>query len=182
MEQQARAAGETIRSLTNIRWNTQSDLQVFDGNGVQRFENEVQSASAMLQQMNNIQRTVWQTAENMEVLPEEAVTDIGSIGARIGQLQVRIQQISSNPMNLGTDRANAGLEQLRTQLNRAVQEQTALNDALGHMDVESANQAYLRLSQTISNTERYIRDNTDGQADLMSRSSREHSKHPDWSA
>lgn len=163
VEQQARAAGETIRSLTNIRWNTQSDLQVFDGNGVQRFENEVQSASAMLQQMNNIQRTVWQTAENMEVLPEEAVTDIGSIGARIGQLQVRIQQISSNPVNLGTDRANAGLEQLRTQLNRAVQEQTALNDALGHMDVESANQAYLRLSQTISNTERYIRDNTDGQ-------------------
>jgi tape measure domain-containing protein len=163
VEQQARAAGETIRSLTNIKWNTQSDLQVFDGNGVQRFENEVQSASAMLQQMNNIQRTVWQTAENMEVLPEEAVTDIGSIGARIGQLQVRIQQISSNPVNLGTDRANAGLEQLRTQLNRAVQEQTALNDALGHMDVESANQAYLRLSQTISNTERYIRDNTDGQ-------------------
>lgn len=163
VEQQARATGETIRSLTNIRWNTQSNMQVFDGNGVQRFENEVQSASAMLQQMNNIQRTVWQTADNMEVLPEEAVTDIGSIGARIGQLQVRIQQISSNPMNLGTDRANAGLEQLRTQLNRAVQEQTALNDALGHMDVESANQAYLRLSQTISNTERYIRDNTDGQ-------------------
>ena len=119
VEQQARAAGETIRSLTNIKWNTQGDLQVFDGNGVQRFENEVQSASAMLQQMNNIQRTVWQTADNMEVLPEEAVTDIGSIGARIGQLQVRIQQISSNPMNLGTDRANAGLEQLRTQLNRA---------------------------------------------------------------
>jgi tape measure domain-containing protein len=163
VEQQARATGETIRSLTNIRWNTQSDLQVFDGNGAERFRNEVQSANAMLQQMNNTQRAVWQTAENMDLLPDGAVADIGSVGARIGQLQMRIQQISSNRMNLGTDRANAGLEQLRTQLNQAVQEQNSLNEALGHMDVEAANQAYLRLSQTIGNTERYIRDNVDGQ-------------------
>lgn len=64
---------------------------------------------------------------------------------------------------MGTDTANAELEQLRGQLDQAVQEQQALNRAVENMDVEAANQAYLRLSQTVGNTERYIRDNTDEQ-------------------
>ena len=68
-----------------------------------------------------------------------------------------------NPVNMGTDTANAQLEQLRSQLNRAIQEQNNLNTAMQNMDVSGANAAYLQLSQTVGNTERYIRDNTDEQ-------------------
>ena len=82
---------------------------------------------------------------------------------RLQAIQQRIQTIESNPLNMGSDAANAELEQLRGQLDQAVQEQEALNRAVENMDVEAANQAYLRLSQTVGNTERYIRDNVDEQ-------------------
>ncbi|MCD8042451.1 MAG: tape measure protein [Tannerellaceae bacterium] len=48
-------------------------------------------------------------------------------------------------------------------MNQAIQEQNELNAAMQDMDVSAANQAYLQLSNTISGTERYIRDNTDEQ-------------------
>ena len=64
---------------------------------------------------------------------------------------------------MGTATANSELEQLRGQLNQAVQEQENLNRAVENMDVQAANEAYLRLSQTVGNTERYIRDNVDEQ-------------------
>ena len=38
-----------------------------------------------------------------------------------------------------------------------------MNRAVENMDVQAANEAYLRLSQTVGNTERYIRDNVDEQ-------------------
>jgi len=48
-------------------------------------------------------------------------------------------------------------------LNNAIQAQNELNDAMQNMDVSAANTAYLQLSQTVGNTERYIRDNVDEQ-------------------
>lgn len=71
--------------------------------------------------------------------------------------------VATNLENIGTDQANAELEQLRMQLNQAIQEQNSLNQAMQNMDVSAANDAYLRLSQTVGNTERYIRDNVDEQ-------------------
>ena len=82
---------------------------------------------------------------------------------RLSAIQQRIQQIENNPVNVGADNANAELEQLRMQLNQAIQEQNSLNQAMQNMDVSAANDAYLRLSQTVGNTERYIRDNVDEQ-------------------
>lgn len=86
----------------------------------------------------------------------------------IKQLPGRIHGVSSRffldgRKNVGADNANAELEQLRMQLNQAIQEQNSLNQAMQNMDVSAANDAYLRLSQTVGNTERYIRDNVDEQ-------------------
>lgn len=49
------------------------------------------------------------------------------------------------------------------QLNTAVQRQNDLSEAMRNMDVSAANTAYLRLNQTISATERYIRDGVNEQ-------------------
>lgn len=81
-------------------------------------------------------------------------------------IQTRMQKIEKNKLNIGAASANAELEQLRGQLNQAVQEQEQLNRAVNSMDVRSANAAYLRLSQTIGNTERYIRDNVNAQGEF----------------
>lgn len=145
-----------------VTWQT-DNLDVFTGTGVERFQQEVQSANDMLNTLNTTQAHIAQTAQGMDILPDEAVQDMTTMQQRLSAIQQRIQQIENNPVNMGTDQANAELEQLRMQLNQAIQEQNSLNQAMQNMDVSAANDAYLRLSQTVGNTERYIRDNVDEQ-------------------
>lgn len=145
-----------------VTWQT-DNLDVFTGTGVERFQQEVQSANDMLNTLNTTQAHIAQTAQGMDILPDEAVQDMTAMQQRLSAIQQRIQQIENNPVNMGTDQANAELEQLRGQLNNAIQAQNELNDAMQNMDVSAANTAYLQLSQTVGNTERYIRDNVDEQ-------------------
>lgn len=145
-----------------VTWNTDG-MDVFTGTGVERFQQEVQSANDMLNTLNTTQARISQTAQGMDILPDAAVQDMNTMQQRLSAIQQRIQQIENNPVNVGADNANAELEQLRMQLNQAIEEQNSLNQAMQNMDVSAANDAYLRLSQTVGNTERYIRDNVDEQ-------------------
>jgi len=145
-----------------VTWNTDG-MDVFTGTGVERFQQEVQSVNDMLNTLNTTQARISQTAQGMDILPDAAVQDMNTMQQRLSAIQQRIQQIENNPVNVGADNANAELEQLRMQLNQAIQEQNSLNQAMQNMDVSAANDAYLRLSQTVGNTERYIRDNVDEQ-------------------
>lgn len=145
-----------------VQWQSDS-MDVFTTSGVERFQQEIQSANNMLNTLNTTQERIAATAAGTDMFPASAVADMNSMQSRLQAIQQRIQQIESNPMNLGTDTANSELEQLRSQLNQAVQDQEDLNRAMERMDVSAANEAYLRLSSTVSNTERYIRDNTDEQ-------------------
>lgn len=145
-----------------VHWQS-DNMEVFTSTGVERFEQEVQSANNMLNTLNQTQSRIAAQAAQTDLFPDNAITDINNMQNRLQAIQQRIQTIESNPLNMGSDTANAELEQLRGQLDQAVQEQEALNRAVENMDVEAANQAYLRLSQTVGNTERYIRDNVDEQ-------------------
>lgn len=145
-----------------VEWQT-DNLDVFTGTGVDRFQQEVQSANQMLEQLSATQDSIARQAYNTNIFPPQAFQDLNRLAVRVDTVRERIQQIENNPLNIGTDAANAELEQLRGQLNQAVQEQQELNRAMEQMDVSGANEAYLRLSNTIGNTERYIRDNTNEQ-------------------
>lgn len=145
-----------------IQWES-DNLEVFTGTGIERFQQEVQSANSMLEQLSSTQDAIARQAYNTNLFPPESFQDLNRLAVRIDSVRDRIQQIENNPVNLGTDTANAELEQLRSQLNTAIQEQNELNQAMQNMDVSAANDAYLRLSQTVSRTERYIRDNVDEQ-------------------
>ena len=145
-----------------IEWET-NDLDVFSGTGMDRFRQEVASTNQMLDTLANTQTEIAQKAAGTDIFSDNAVNDINALGSRIQAVQQRIQQIESNPFNLGTDQANAELEELRSQLNQAVEIQEELNRAVDNMDVEGANAAYNQLSRTVGNTERYIRDNANAQ-------------------
>ncbi len=145
-----------------VQWETDG-LDVFMNTGIDRFRQEVQSANDMMEQLGNTQDTIARQAYNTNLFPPESFQNLNSLAVRIDSIRTHIQQIENQPMNIGTDMANAGLEQLRGQLNQALQEQRNLNRAVDNMDVSAANEAYLRLSQTVGNTERYIRDNVDEQ-------------------
>lgn len=145
-----------------VHWQSDS-LEVFTNSGVERFEQEVQSANNMLNTLNQTQSRIAETAAQTDLFPANAIADMNNMQNRLQAIQQRIQTIESNPLNMGADTANAELEQLRGQLDHAIQEQQNLNRAVDNMDVQAANEAYFRLSQTIGGTERYIRDNVDEQ-------------------
>ena len=142
----------------------QSDnLDVFTNSGAERFEMEIQSANNMLNTLNQTQAQIAARAAQTNIFPPNMVTDMNGMQSRLQAIQERIQTIESNPLNMGTDTANTELEQLRAQLDQAVQVQELMNQAVEDMDVQAANEAYLRLSQIIGGTERHIRDNVDEQ-------------------
>ena len=143
-----------------VEWQA-DNLEVFTNTGIERFQSEVQSANNMLNTLNQTQNQIQQTASGLDILPQGATQDIAAMSQRLQTIQQRVQQISNNSLNLGTDEANAEMEQLRSQLSQAIDAQEDLNRAMQGMDVSEINSAYLRLSQTVSNTERYIRDNLD---------------------
>lgn len=145
-----------------FQWQSDA-MPTFTGTGMERFQQEAQSANAMLQQLSSTQDSIARQAFQTTLLSPEAFQDMNSLAVRVDNLRDRIQAISENPVNIGTEQANSGLEQLRSQLNNAISQQNNLNDAMERGDVSGINSAYLELSRTVSNTERYIRDNTDEQ-------------------
>lgn len=145
-----------------VVWQTEP-LDVFTSSGVERFQQEVQSANSMLERLSDTQNEIARQAAATNVLPSSAFQDMNRLAVRIDNVRERIQQIENNHLNMGTDRANVELERLRSQLSQAVQQQNNLNIAIDRMDVSGANAAYLQLSQTIGNTEAYIRDNVNEQ-------------------
>lgn len=147
---------------TSITWSSPT-MPTFTNTGIERFEQEVQSANSMLEQLSGTQAAIAAQAARTNVFPANMVNDMDAMQSRIQGIQQRIQAIENNPLNMGTDRASAELEGLRSQLDQAIQAQNEMNSAMERMDVSAANSAYMRLSQTVSTTERYIRDNVDEQ-------------------
>ncbi len=155
-------APEPVQAPVPVQWQVDS-LDVFTSTGMERFGQEVQGVNGMLEQLCATQDAIAKQAYDTNLFPPEAARDMNSLAVRIDTVRNRIQAIENNPLNMGTDVANNELERLRAQLDEAVQEQENLNRAVENMDVRAANEAYLRLSQTVGNTERYIRDNVDEQ-------------------
>lgn len=148
--------------IVPVEWQS-DNLDVFTSTGVDRFRQEVSSANTMLEQLSGTQDAIARQAFNTNLFPPAMSQDLNSLAVRIDNVRNRIQQIENNPVNIGTDTANSELEQLRSQLSQAITAQNDLNAAMGRMDVSAANNAYMNLSQTVSSTERYIRDNVDEQ-------------------
>lgn len=145
-----------------IHWQSPA-VEVFTGSGIERFHQEVQSTNAMLEQLSTRQDAIARQAYNMDIFPPEAFQDLNRMATRIDWIRDRIQQIENNPINMGTAAVNAELELMRGRLDQAAQGQQSLNRAVGDLDVQAANEAYLNLQQVIGDTERYIRDNVDEQ-------------------
>jgi len=146
-----------------VTWDTPR-VEVFTNTGIERFQQEIQSATNMMNALNQAQQRIRAQAAGANIFPPNAVTDLNNMQTRIQAIQSRITQMASNPINMGSAAANAELEQLRAQLAQALDAQDALNSAVDDMDVRRANDAYMRLAQVVGNTERYIRDNTNEQA------------------
>lgn len=154
--QRAQAAGGGMKSPT---WQT-DNVPVFTGYGAERFAQEVQSVNAQMSALYRTQTEIAAAAACTDLFPNDASADISAMQNRLGILQARMTAMENDPLNIGTDAANAQLEHMRGLLGQAMGAQEALNRAVDNMDVEAANRAYLQMAQSIGGAERYIRDNT----------------------
>ena len=145
-----------------VQWETDS-LPVFTNTGIERFEQEIQAAQAQIEKLTSKQAQITAAAQRMQILPGAAKQDLQAVALQIDAIRQRITLIQNNQLNIGTDAANNGLEQLRAQLDSAIQLQEQLNNAIETKNINAANAAYLQLSGTIGRTEQYIRYNVSAQ-------------------
>lgn len=150
-----------------ITWKTEN-LEVFTGTGVERFQQEANHAKVMMEQLYSTQTAIARQAGNMTLLPVQAQQDFSQMAVRIEDLQNKVQAMTNNSLNFGTDAANAGLEHTRGLLIQIEAEQQNLSHAMEIGNVSAINAAYLQLSQTIGSTERYIRDNVNAEGQFQS--------------
>ena len=148
-----------------VEWET-SNLEVFTNTGVERFGQEIASANSMLEKLSNSQNIIAKQSYNATIFPPEAFHNMYDLSYRIDTIKSKIEQLENSSIALDVDVANNQIEQLRSKLSQAVEEQEELNRAVNQMDVSLVNAAYLKLSKTIGSTEQYIRDNIEQQEDF----------------
>jgi tape measure domain-containing protein len=140
-------------------WKSTAASAVFMNSGADRFQAEYQAADQMARQLYESQKAISAQARSMRVTPPGMLNDVAATENRMQALSQRIQQLNSIPVNLRTDQTNNELESLRGKLSQAVSVQEALNQAMGRMDISTANAAYQQLNSVMDSAERNIRDN-----------------------
>lgn len=163
MTNNIREMTELINNAQPPQWQSPSNIEIFQTSGIERYRQELSGANNLINQLAAAQERITQNAIYGNVLPPNAANDMIRMGERINAIQQRIARISANPMDVVSASESRQLEQLREQLNNALQLQNEMNDAVQRMDVSAANEAYRRLSQILGGTERQIRDNIGAQ-------------------
>ena len=148
--------------LDNINW-VSPNFEVFTNSGIDRFNQEISSANSLLDQLNQQQLKLSTTASQIDILPDNMISDITSVQLRIDGVRNKIIELEKIPLWQVDDSTNAQLETLRGKLAQMVSEQQALNNAVDNMDFESANRSCLQLSSILDGAERHLRDNMSGQ-------------------
>lgn len=77
-----------------VEWRT-DNLDVFTGTGVERFQQEVQSANQMLEQLSTTQDAIARQAFNTNILPPQAFQDLNRLAVRVDNVREQIQQIEN---------------------------------------------------------------------------------------
>ncbi len=145
-------------------WKPTDNIQVFTDTGIERYKQEINSANSMIQQLSSSQQKIQNQAQNMDLLPNNAINDINSLNSRIERIKTTLQEVQARRITgIGADRASSQVETLRQQLNDAIESQNNLTNAMDNMDITATNEAYQQLVNNIDSAERNIRDNINSQ-------------------
>lgn len=147
-----------------IKWDSSNNIDVFTNSGVERFEQEISNANLLLDNIVDNQQRISNQANDTDLFPKNMINDVQGLDSRITSLYYHIQDLSNKSLDdLGGERVNNQIENLRNQLSMAIDLQEKLSSSMENMNVDEANQAYKQLNSLIDNTERNIRDNFNAQ-------------------
>lgn len=149
-------------------WITEPLPEIFHTTGVERFTQEVDSATSMLQELKDKQAEI--AGADMSLLPPAAQADILGMTQRVDVLQSKFAEAvakrdelekQADPTALAG--LNTAIDSIRTQISDAVVKQQDLNRAMQSGDISKVNDAYNQLYRQVEEVERGIRDNVKGQ-------------------
>lgn len=147
-----------------IKWDSSNNIDVFTNSGVERFEQEISNANSLLDDVVSNQQRISNQANNTDLFPQNMINDVKGLDNRITSLFYHMQDLSNKSLDdLGGEKVNNQVENLRNQLNMAISLQEKLSTSMENMDIDEANQAYRQLNNLIDSTERNIRDNFNAQ-------------------
>lgn len=145
-------------------WQPSTNMQVFTNTGIERYQQEINSANNMINQLSQSQQKIQNQAQAMNILPPNAVNDINDLNNRISKISTTLQEVQARKITgIGVDKASNQVESLRQQLNEAIQSQNELTQAMNQMDIVATNEAYQKLVNNIDSAERNIRENINAQ-------------------
>lgn len=145
-------------------WQPSTNMQVFTNTGIERYQQEINSANNMINQLSQSQQKIQNQAQAMNILPPNAVNDINDLNNRISKISTTLQEVQARKITgIGADKASNQVESLRQQLNEAIQSQNELTQAMNRMDITATNDAYKKLVNNIDSAERNIRENINAQ-------------------
>lgn len=145
-------------------WQPSTNMQVFTNTGIERYQQEINSANNMINQLSQSQQRIQNQAQTMNLLPTNAINDINNLNNRIEKIKTTLQEVQARKITgIGADKASNQVESLRQELNEAIQSQNELTQAMNQMDITATNEAYQRLVNNIDSAERNIRENINNQ-------------------
>lgn len=145
-------------------WQPSTNMQVFTNTGIERYQQEINSANNMINKLSQSQQRIQNQAQTMNLLPQNAINDINALNNRIAKIKTTLQEVQARKITgIGADKASNQVESLRQQLNEAIQSQNELTQAMNQMDITATNEAYQKLVNNIDSAERNIRENITGQ-------------------
>lgn len=143
--------------LLDIAWQPIEQPEVFLTDGVTRFQQEVNSANALLQRTSQSQMELNNLARELKASPE-IIRDFNLMQNRIdgiSQAIANLEQIDG----IVSPSVNNQLETLRSSLLSVQRTQDEVANGLTDMNTEVANRAYNQLNTQVGQIERQIRDN-----------------------
>ena len=139
------------------------DNEIFDNANLENFEREIGRVNEQIELIARKQEEIAALAEVTEIVSPDTMQKMEQIEAEIETVENQVSVLARQQINLGTEKANVQMTQLKGQMQQTVQVQQSLTRAMGRMDISDVNADYVQLTENISMAQDRISQNTQEQ-------------------
>lgn len=139
------------------------DNEIFDNANLENFEREIGRVNEQIELIARKQEEIAALAEATEIVSPDTMQKMEQIAAEIETVENQVSVLARQQINLGTEKANVQMTQLKGQMQQTVQVQQSLTRAMDRMDISDVNADYVQLTENISMAQDRISQNTQEQ-------------------
>ncbi len=140
-----------------------ADNGIFNNVNLDNFEREISRINDQMELIIRKQEEVAALAGTTEIVSPDTMQKMEQISAEIETVENQMSVLAKQQINLGTEKANVQMIQLKGQMQQTVQVQQSLTRAMDRMDISDVNADYIQLTENISMAQDQISQNTQEQ-------------------